>query len=314
MSCASPGRPGPGAPLPRAASAAVHACPGTALTAPSRSAPAAAVDEVTDYRFAECRPVTHMTSGVQAERRAMAGGNLLSAFPRAELQGPAGRPEGLCDPPDDRSPDSRIDAERQSLPVSRPRARVGSLAGATLPRGKLPAEHSDRRPSAPACRPLPAYSGGTVWDSHPLPGIVGSRAVVRQYSTPAGPPRPGAARRVPHRSGPPRPAAEPPLPTTRVGPYRSHRSGPPRPAAEPGCPQEAPLHSTGLVRWLKRFLRRSRIAPPSRTPGRLSRHPSSHRRPAHAMSLRRPAPAGALGAGRRHTDPRGARASTRAAR
>ena len=245
---------------------------------------------MTGYRFAECRPVTHMTSGVQAERRAMTGGNLLSAFPRAELQGPAGRPEGLCDPPDDRSPDSRIDAERQSLPVSRPQAHVGSLAGATLLRGKLPAEHSDRRPSAPACRPLPAYSGGTVWDSHPLPGIVGSRAVVRQYSTPAGPPRPGAARRVPHRSEPP------------------------RPAAEPGCPQQAPLHSTGLVRWLKPFLRRSRVAPPSRTPGRLSRHPASHRRPAHALSLRRPAPAGALGAGRRHTDPGGARASTRAAR
>ena len=129
----------------------------------------------------------------------MTGGNLLSAFPRAELQGPTGRPQGSYDSPDDRSPDSRIDAERQSLPaLSRPRARVGSLAGATLPRGELMAEHSDRRPSAPACRPLPAYSGGTVWDSHPLPGIVGSRAVGGQYSIPAPMPRSTSAA-PPHR-------------------------------------------------------------------------------------------------------------------
>ncbi len=140
--------------------------------------------EMSDYQLAGYRLVTRATSGTQAVRRAMTGGNLLSACPRAEFGGPAGRTAGLCNPPVDRSPDSRINAERQGLPMpARPSGRPGSLAGAKLPRPIRRAQHSDRRPSAPACRPLPAYSGGTVWDSHPLPGIVGSRAVARQYST-----------------------------------------------------------------------------------------------------------------------------------
>ena len=140
--------------------------------------------EMSDYQLAGCPLVTRATSGTQALRRAMTGGNLLSACPRAEIGGPASRTAGLCDPPVDRSPDSRINAERQGLPMpARPSGRPGSLAGAKLPRRIRRARHSDRRPSAPACRPLPAYSGGTVWDSHPLPGIVGSRAVARQYST-----------------------------------------------------------------------------------------------------------------------------------
>ena len=44
-------------------------------------------------------------------------------------------------------------------------------------------EHSDWRASAPACRPLPTYSGGTAWDSHPLPGIIGSNTIGWQYSS-----------------------------------------------------------------------------------------------------------------------------------
>ena len=133
--------------------------------------------EMSDYQLAGCPLVIRTTRGTQAVRRAMTGGNLLSACPRAEFGGPAGRTAGLCNPPVDRSPDSRINAERQGLPMpTRPCGR-GSLAGAKLRRPIRRAEHSDRRPSAPACRPLPAYSGGTVWDSHPLPGIVGSRAV-----------------------------------------------------------------------------------------------------------------------------------------
>ncbi len=178
--------------------------------------------ETSDYRIAGCRPVNRVTSRTQAARRAMTGGNLLSACPRAELRGPAGRPAGLHDPPGDRSPDSRIVAGRQSLPVSaRPLGRDGSLACATLPRcerlrpdgrtgsaasaelpwRKHPTGHGDRRPSAPACRPLPAYSGGTVWDSHPLPGIVGSRAVASQYSTPPTAPAAGPADRARRRAG-----------------------------------------------------------------------------------------------------------------
>ena len=140
--------------------------------------------EMSDYQLAGCRLVTRATSGTQAVQQAMTDGNLLSACPRAECGRPAGRSAELCDPPVDRSPDSRIDAERQGLPMpARPSGRVGSPAGAKLRRRIRRAEHSDRRPSAPACRPLPAYSGGTVWDSHPLPGIVGSRAVAGQYST-----------------------------------------------------------------------------------------------------------------------------------
>ena len=194
-------------------------------TAPVRSAAATAIDGMSSYR--SCRMPTRQpreewrASGVQ-RRRAMTGRNLLSACPRAELHGPAGRPVGLCDRPDDRSPDSRIKAERQSLPMlARPCGRVGSFADAKLLRSKLLArhrgrvgsfadakllaEHSDWRPLAPTCRPLPAHSGGTVWDSHPLPGIIGSKAVARQYSTPDGHPRPGGAGRMPHRSGPRRP-------------------------------------------------------------------------------------------------------------
>ena len=233
-------------------------------TAPVQSAAATAIDGMSNYR--SCRMPTRQprdewrASGVQ-RRRAMTGRNLLSACPRAELHGPAGRPVGLCDRPDDRSPDSRIKAERQSLPVpARPCGRVGSFADAKLLRSKLLArpcghvgsfadakllrskllarpcgrvgsfadakllrskflarpcgrvgsfadakllaEHSDWRPLAPACRPLPAHSGGTVWDSHPLPGIIGSKAVARQYSTADGHPRTGGAGRMPHRSGP----------------------------------------------------------------------------------------------------------------
>ena len=151
---------------------------------------------MSDYQLAECRLVTRATNGTQAVRRAMTGGNLLSACPRAEVRGRADPSAGLCDPPVDRSPDSRIDAGRQGLPMPA-RRRIRR------------AEHSDRRPSAPVCRPLPAYSGGTVWDSHPLPRIVGSRAVARQYSTATRLRRTGVDRRRRHPAATPGRAAKP---------------------------------------------------------------------------------------------------------
>ena len=236
-----------------------------------RSAAATAIDGMSNYR--SCRMPTRQprdewhASGVQ-RRRAITGRNLLSACPRAELHGPAGRPVGLCDRPDDRSPDSRIKAERQSLPVL--------------------SEHSDWRPLAPACRPLPAHSGGTVWDSHPLPGIIGSKAVARQYSTAVGHPRTGGARRKPHRSGPRRPMAG------LGGPW-----------------QQGPRHSTGVPSCLKCFVPQSCGAPRSQMLNML---------PRHALPHGRPSPAGFLAARRRLatapwrlTDPGAARRSTRTA-
>lgn len=182
--------------------------------------------EMSDYQLAGYRLVTRATSGTQAVRRTMTGGNLLSAYPRAEVGGPASRTAGLCDPPVDRSPDSRINAERQGLPMpARPSGRPGSLAGAKLPRRIRRAQHSDRRPSAPACRPLPAYSGGTVWDSHPLPGIVGSRAVARKYSTSTPLRRTGVDGRRP------RPAATPGRGALWQGSPASASDDAPRPTA-----------------------------------------------------------------------------------
>ena len=220
--------------------------------------------EMSDYQLAGCRLVTRATSGTQAVRRAMTGGNLLSACPRAEFGGPAARTPGLCNPPVDRSPDSRINAERQSLPMpARPSGRVGSLAGAKLRRRIRRAEHSDRRPSAPACRPLPAYSGGTVWDSHPLPGIVGSRAVGDSIA-PLRPlrrtPDPATRRDVPahprvRRSLPHTPSSTPPPPfPVRRGPLSR---AVPRPPSSPP-PPPFPVRRGPLFRAVPR--------PPSSTP------------------------------------------------
>ena len=213
--------------------------------------------EMSDYQLAGCRLVTRATSGTQAARRAMTGGNLLSACPRAEVGGPAGRTAGLCNPPVDRSPDSRISAERQGLPMPARPCRRGSLAGAKLRRRIRRAEHSDRRPSAPACRPLPAYSGGTVWDSHPLPGIVGSRAVARQYSTSTPLRRTGVDGRRPRPAATPGHAAGPGV----------RQQGSPAPATD-----DAP-RPTASVRGAARLRRRpflrsssSRLAAP--TPSR----------------------------------------------
>ena len=215
--------------------------------------------EMSDYQLAVYRLVTRATSGTQALRRAMTGGNLLSACPRAENGGPASRTAGLCDPPVDRSPDSRINAERQGLPMpARPSGRPGSLAGAKLPRRIRRAQHSDRRPSAPACRPLPAYSGGTVWDSHPLPGIVGSRAVARQYSTSTRLRRTGVDGRRPR---------------TAATPGRAARRGALWQGSPASASDDAPL-STAAVRGDRRLRRHpfprswsSRLAapPPSRS-------------------------------------------------
>lgn len=219
--------------------------------------------KMSDYQLAGCRLVTRATSGTQAARRAITGGNLLSACPRAEFGRPAGRSAGLCDPPVDRSPDSRIDAERQGLPMpARPSGRVGSLAGAKLRRRIRRAEHSDRRPSAPVCRPLPAYSGGTVWDSHPLPGIVGSRAVARQYSTSTPRRRMGVDGRRPRPAAAPGRAARPggprqgsPVPATDDATMRclvvtagSRWQGGPAPATDDAPRPTAPVRGAARLR------------------------------------------------------------------
>ena len=241
--------------------------------------------EMSDYQLAGCRLVTRATSGTQALRRTMTGGNLLSACPRAETGGPAGRTAGLCNPPVDRSPDSRINAERQGLPMpARPRGRR-SLAGAKLQRRIRRAEHSDRRPSAPACRPLPAYSGGTVWDSHPLPGIVGSRAVARQYSTS---PR---CRGTGNDGGRPRPAATGRAP--RPGVSRQASPGPATDDATLRCPvvmaastrRRGPASATDDA---------PRPTAPLRGAARLRRHPFP---PPSSSRLAAPTPAGSPATG-----------------
>ncbi len=218
-----------------------------------------------DYQLAECPLVTRATSGTRPKRRAMTGRNLLSACPRAEVRGRAGRPAGLCDPLDDRSPDSRIHAERQGLPMpARPCGRVASLAGAKLPRRIRCAQHSDRRPSAPVCRPLPAYSGGTVWDSHPLPGIVGSRAVggsIAPLHLFHRPPAPAAR----HRSGP-RPSSRAPSVhrvtcATAPVPTARHRSGP-----RPGSRAPSAHRVTCATAPAPRARHRSGPRPGSRAP------------------------------------------------
>ena len=57
-----------------------------------------------------------------------------------------------------RSPDLRIEAKRSGLPRRCP-LTTSPVAGAY---------HA-------MTAPLPAYSGGTVWDLHPLPMIIGKR-------------------------------------------------------------------------------------------------------------------------------------------
>ena len=65
-----------------------------------------------------------------------------------------------------RSPDLRIEARRPNLP------------GSCIRRAQWWVH------VAPKTAPLPAYSGGTVWDLHPLPFRSGSAKLTLRYSIP----------------------------------------------------------------------------------------------------------------------------------
>ncbi len=64
-----------------------------------------------------------------------------------------------------RSPDLRIDAERRRLPM----LHSSTVAGVLVWTGRVASASEDARMPFP----LLAYSGGTVWVSHPLPLAAG---------------------------------------------------------------------------------------------------------------------------------------------